>query len=65
MYNKFDSCISDFSYESEPGDYWYDCAILESTEILKQFDNNDWDLLLKQLNSKSVFWQKRHCRMFR
>ncbi len=59
MYNKFDTCISDFSHESEPGDYWYDCAILESTEILKQFDNNDWDLLLKQLNSKPVFWQKR------
>ena len=59
MYNKFDTCISDFSHESEPSDYWYDCAILESTEILKQFDDNDWDLLLKQLAFKSLFWQKR------
>lgn len=59
MYNKFDNCISDFSQESEPGDYWYDCAILESTEILKQFSDNDWNLLLKQLNVKSLFWQKR------
>lgn len=59
MYNKFDTCISDFSHESEPSDYWYDCAILESTEILKQFDDNDWDLLLKQLEFKSLFWQKR------
>ncbi|OCG21473.1 MULTISPECIES: hypothetical protein [unclassified Gilliamella] len=59
MYNKFDVCISDFSHESEPGDYWYDCAILEATEILNKFNNNDWELLLAQLKFKPIFWQKR------
>lgn len=59
MYNKFDVCIYDFSHESEPGDYWYDCTILEATEILKKFNNNDWDLLLNQLKLKPIFWQKR------
>ncbi len=58
-YHKFDTCISEFSQESEPGDYWYDCAILESTEILKQFSDSDWHLLLKQLKLKPIFWQKR------
>ena len=59
MYNKFDVCVSDFSKESESGDYWYDCAILEATEILKEFNNNDWELLLTQLKLKPIFWQKR------
>lgn len=59
MYNKFDVCVSDFSKESEPSDYWYDCAILEATEILKEFNNNDWELLLTQLKLKPIFWQKR------
>lgn len=59
MYNKFDVCISDFSYESDPSDYWYDCAILEATEILNKFNNNDWELLLSQIKLKPIFWQKR------
>lgn len=56
---EFNTCIFDFSHESEPGDYWYDCAILEATEILKQFSQKDWDLLLKLLNFQPLFWRKR------
>ncbi|WP_347253683.1 hypothetical protein [Leminorella grimontii] len=59
MYNKFNECILDFSLERDPGDYWYDCAILESTDILKKFDKKDWKVLLEQLGSKPLFWQKR------
>lgn len=59
MLDKLNTCIFDFSHESEPGDYWYDCAILEAIEILKQFSQKDWDLLLKQLNFQSLFWKKR------
>ncbi|MEN4976596.1 hypothetical protein ABEI05_00545 [Erwinia billingiae] len=59
MYNKFEVCIFDFSHEREPGDYWYDCAVVEATEILKQFNDDDWEMLLKQLKYKSLFWQKR------
>lgn len=59
MYNKFDVCISDFSHESDPSDYWYDCAILEATEMLNKFNNNDWELLLSQIKLKPIFWQKR------
>lgn len=59
MYNKLNSCLSDFSHESEPGDYWYDCAILEATTILESFSDSDWMLLLNKLEGKSVFWKKR------
>jgi hypothetical protein len=59
MYKIFDNCISDFIYEREASDYWYDCAILESTKILKQFNDNDWLLLLSNLKDKSIFWKKR------
>lgn len=59
MYDQFDACIFDFSLEREPGDYWYDCAILESTEILRKFGRNDWEILLSQIKLKSLFWKKR------
>lgn len=59
MYNEFNSCLSDFSHESEPGDYWYDCAVLEATAILESFSDDDWELLLKKLEGKTVFWKKR------
>ena len=59
MYDKFENCIFDFSLERDPGDYWYDCAILEAADILRGFGKNDWELLLKQLEFKSIFWKKR------
>lgn len=59
MYHEFNACISNFSNESEPCDYWYDCAILEAITILKNFNAHDWSLLLKELKFKSVFWQQR------
>lgn len=59
MYEKFEICIINFSLDCEPGDYWYDCAILEATNILRSFDNSDWALLLNGLAFKSVFWKKR------
>lgn len=59
MFNEFEAYLSDFINESEPSDYWYDCAILDATDILKKFNHRDWVLLLDQLNSKSLFWKKR------
>lgn len=59
MFNKFNAYLADFIHESEPGDYWYDCAILDATEILKKFSHYDWNLLLDELNSKSLFWKNR------
>ncbi|MBK5144469.1 hypothetical protein I2494_12190 [Budviciaceae bacterium BWR-B9] len=59
MYNEFNLCISDFSHDVSSEDYWYDCGILEATELLNKFDENDWEVLIEQLKHKSILWQKR------
>lgn len=59
MYKKFDLCISEFSIDNEPGDYWYDCGLIESAEILDKFTDSDWQQLLTTLADKSIFWKTR------
>lgn len=59
MYKNFDLCISCFSDNNNPGDYWYDCAIVEATEILNQFNESDWTSLVDSLDNKSIFWKMR------
>ncbi|MFV3329997.1 hypothetical protein ACNFIA_03565 [Pseudomonas sp. NY15437] len=59
MYSDFEYCISDFTLERDPGDYWYDCAILEASDILRKFDKGDWSRLLIDLGGKNDLWKKR------
>ncbi|MDK1229503.1 hypothetical protein [Cronobacter turicensis] len=59
MYKKIDLCISDFSDDIRPGDYWYDCAIVEASEIFNQFKELDWGCLFDNLNYKNIFWKIR------
>jgi len=59
MYSAFENCIFDFALSRDPGDYWYDCVILEASDILRKFDKGDWELLLKELKNKDNFWKKR------
>ncbi len=59
MYKKFDLCISDFSDDKNPGDYWYDCAIVEAAEMLNQFNGLDWGCLFDNLSDKNIFWKIR------
>lgn len=54
MYRNFDLCITDFSSDNEPGDFWYDCAIVESTEILSKFNEGDWLCLFVDLANKYI-----------
>lgn len=54
MYRNFDLCITDFSSDNEPGGYWYDCAIVESTEMLSKFKEEDWLCLFFDLANKSI-----------
>lgn len=58
MYSDFESCIFDFALERNPGDYWYDCAVSETSGILRKFDKGDWARLLIELGSKDNFWKK-------
>lgn len=57
--DELETSLHDFSLEREPGDYWYDCGILQSSAILKQFDTQDWEVLLSRINYKSLFWKLR------
>lgn len=59
MYEKLELCISEFSKDNEPGDYWYDCGVIESAEILSKFTDCDWQYLLTNLACKSIFWKTR------
>jgi hypothetical protein len=54
MYRNFDLCITDFSSDNEPGDYWYDYAIVESTEMLSKFNEGDWLCLFVDLANKYI-----------
>lgn len=59
MYRKFDSVISEFSREDISEDYWYDCVILESVEMLKEFNDKDWKELFQSVSTKPIGWKKR------
>nr|WP_282560394.1 hypothetical protein [Providencia vermicola] len=59
MYKEFDLCITDFSNDNEPGDYWYDCGIVECSRILSKFNELDWSNLFDVLEHKSIFWKIR------
>ncbi|MCS6714919.1 hypothetical protein NOM07_05935 [Proteus terrae] len=59
MYKKFDLCITDFSNDNEPGDYWYDCGVVGSAKILSKFNEIGWIYLFDELVHKSIFWKAR------
>ena len=59
IYNKFDKFISEFSSYDFPGDFWYDIACIEADEMLKEFSDDDWILLLNNFEKKNKFWKKR------
>lgn len=59
MYKNLDVFILPYSDDNEPGDYWYDCGIIESTKILSSFTDSDWECLLANLNDKSIYWKIR------
>ena len=59
MYKNFNTFILPYSEDNEPGDYWYDCGVIESTKILSAFTDFDWEYLLKNLSDKSIYWKIR------
>lgn len=59
MYSAFELFIKDFVDKNASEDFWYDCAILDGIEMLKQFTEKDWQLLLENLHSKSILWKQR------
>lgn len=59
MYKNLDMFILPYSDDNEPGDYWYDCGIIEPTIILNSFTDSDWVSLFDHLSDKSIYWKIR------
>lgn len=55
MYEELDEFLSgEFTT-----DYWYDEGFSIASEMLEEFNNDDWEKLLEFILSKSVDWQVR------
>lgn len=58
IFNQFDDFISIYAKENIT-DAWYDDGVIIAQEILQLFDDEDWKLLNKELNFKSILWKQR------
>lgn len=56
MYEELDKYLSGFFTD----DYWYDEGFDIATEMLQDFNQNDWNKLLTDIFSKSIEWQIRY-----
>lgn len=43
----------------EENDFWYDIGVIKATDILSKFSQKDWDVLLVEINSKSLSWKRK------
>ncbi|MCH5343706.1 MAG: hypothetical protein J1E64_06665 [Acetatifactor sp.] len=59
MFDEFDKYISEFAMEDFAVDYWYDEGVDIAEAMLHEFDDSDWELLLRSLPERTVEWQKR------
>lgn len=59
MFDEFDKYILDFAVEDFAVDYWYDEGVYIAENMICEFSNNDWDLLLEIIPKRTVEWQKR------
>ena len=59
MFDEFDKYIKDFEAEDFAGDYWYDEGVLIAVDLLKKFDDSDWNLLKQTLPERSNGWKCR------
>ena len=55
MYNEFDSLLE----EETTIDSWYDDGFLIAQDILKQFSEKDWKLLINNVSNKDIEWQMK------
>ncbi|MFJ2711943.1 hypothetical protein ACIOZM_13775 [Pseudomonas sp. NPDC087346] len=61
MYKKFDELIGRFATDEFPIDYWSDVAIVEASDMLDNFSDDDWSTLLSSVRDKSEYWVLRMC----
>lgn len=61
MYKKYDELIGRFATDEFPIDYWSDVAIVEASDMLDDFSEDDWSILLSSVRDKSEYWVLRMC----
>lgn len=59
MFDEFDKYIFEFAVEDFAVDYWYDEGVNIAENMLCEFKENDWKMLLEVASERPVEWQKR------
>ena len=59
MFEKFDKYIFEFAGEDFAVDYWYDEGADIAENMLCDFDENDWEILLEVVPERPLEWKKR------
>ena len=59
MFDGFDKYIFEFAVEDFAIDYWYDEGVDIAENMLCEFKENDWKVLLEVVSERTVEWQKR------
>lgn len=59
MFDEFDKYIFEFTVENFAVDYWYDEGVDIAENMLCEFRENDWKILLGVVSERTIEWQKR------
>lgn len=59
MFDEFDKYILEFAGEDFAVDYWYDEGAGIAENMLYEFDDDDWKILLETVHERTIEWQKR------
>ena len=59
MFEEFDEYVFEFAGEDFAVDYWYDEGFDIAENMLCEFQESDWEMLLGALSERTVEWQKR------
>lgn len=58
MFEEFDEYVFGFAGEDFAVDYWYDEGFDIAENMLCEFKESDWKMLLEALSERTVEWQK-------
>lgn len=59
MYKELDEYITEFSKEDSSDDYWYDVGVVYASQLIGDFNKEDWLELLQHIYEKDNMWKKR------
>lgn len=59
MFDEFDKYIFEFAGEDFAVDYWYDEGAEIAENMLCEFEENDWKMLLEVVPERPLEWKKR------